>query len=40
MTKTQTSIWQISVNEDKDEKDRKQDESPETKNEYMFMASV
>ncbi|KAG1954930.1 pleckstrin homology domain-containing family S member 1-like isoform X2 [Pimephales promelas] len=30
----------ISVNEDKDEKDRKQDESPETKNEYMFMASV
>ncbi|XP_077056753.1 pleckstrin homology domain-containing family S member 1 [Siphateles boraxobius] len=30
----------ISVNEDKDEKDGKQDESPEQKNEYMHMASV
>ncbi|KAK7122495.1 hypothetical protein R3I94_019569 [Phoxinus phoxinus] len=30
----------ISVNEDKDEKDWKQDESPEDGNEYMFMASV
>ncbi|CAM4710759.1 unnamed protein product [Leuciscus chuanchicus] len=30
----------ISVNEDKDEKDGKQDESPEEKNEYMHMASV
>ncbi|XP_056124827.1 pleckstrin homology domain-containing family S member 1-like [Rhinichthys klamathensis goyatoka] len=30
----------ISVNEDKDEKDGKQDESPENSNEYMQMASV
>ncbi|CAM4710747.1 unnamed protein product [Leuciscus chuanchicus] len=30
----------ISVNEDKDEKDGKQDESPEDSNEYMLMASV
>ncbi|XP_039520954.1 pleckstrin homology domain-containing family S member 1-like isoform X2 [Pimephales promelas] len=30
----------ISVNEDKDEKDGKQDEAPEDNNEYMVMASV
>uniref|UniRef100_A0A671MZA8 PH domain-containing protein n=1 Tax=Sinocyclocheilus anshuiensis TaxID=1608454 RepID=A0A671MZA8_9TELE len=38
--KTQTSIWQIPVIEEKDEKDGKQDEPPVDSSEYMTMGSV
>uniref|UniRef100_A0A673IMY4 PH domain-containing protein n=1 Tax=Sinocyclocheilus rhinocerous TaxID=307959 RepID=A0A673IMY4_9TELE len=37
--KTQTSIWQIPVIEEKDEKDGKQDEPPVDSSEYMTMGS-
>lgn len=38
--KTQTSIWQITVIEEKDEKDGKQDEPPGDNSQYMTMGSV